>query len=632
MLAEIFLINDLQLVNLKTYLDKYKVIYSLFELKNIPGFDIQTIERMKPFIAFKKSQSKESYSLKKAFKYGRHQIIARYVQVIEPARGYVLPADSAFEKPGSNYLGKAYAYYLRYGFNYKNKIRFGFTLDRDAGELIMKESLNDSLKAVIGKKITNFIDFYSAYAYVSKLGILKKAVIGDYHLEFGQGLIMWSGLAFGKSAQVLQIKRFGKGIRPNTSANENRFFRGGAATIGWKGISMTAFYSNNNIDANLNHSSLLGEDEFTSMQETGKHRTINELLSKDALNIQVMGGRLAYRFKFFDAGITAFNTKLGAAKNKGDELYKLFNLNGNTLTNLGLDLGFTFGKVSFFGEIAFSDPGGFAGIAGINIFPADRFQFTVVYHNYGRDYHNLFANPFAESSATANEEGLYFGFKALLAKHISLTVYIDHFRFPWLRYRTDSPSIGRDYLAQLNIIPGQKAEIYFRYRYRHKQENYQNEYEYFADVYGVSRHEFRFNLSYRILDFLVLKNRVEYIIFLPEKRDRESGYMIYQDILYRPKNFKLEASFRFCLFDTEGFNSRIYTYENDVLYSFSVPSFFDVGQRYYLMIRYKALKQLDIWFRFSRTTYQNRSTIGSGADEIDGNKRTEVKIQLIFKL
>ncbi len=108
--------------------------------------------------------------------------------------------------------------------------------------------------------------------------------------------------------------------------------------------------------------------------------------------------------------------------------------------------------------------------------------------------------------------------------------------------------------------------------------------------------------------------------------------MIYQDILYRPNNFKLEASFRFCLFDTEGFNSRIYTYENDVLYAFSVPSFFDIGQRYYLMIRYKALKQLDFWVRFSRTTYQNRRTIGSGADEIEGNKKTEIKIQMVVKL
>ena len=34
-LAEIYLINDVQLVNLKNYLIKYQMIYSLFELKNI---------------------------------------------------------------------------------------------------------------------------------------------------------------------------------------------------------------------------------------------------------------------------------------------------------------------------------------------------------------------------------------------------------------------------------------------------------------------------------------------------------------------------------------------------------------------------------------------------------------------
>jgi len=69
-----------------------------------------------------------------------------------------------------------------------------------------------------------------------------------------------------------------------------------------------------------------------------------------------------------------------------------------------------------------------------------------------------------------------------------------------------------------------------------------------------------------------------------------------------------------------------------VLYAFSVPAYFDKGQRIYLMLKWKAFKQLDVWLRIARVTYFNRTTIGSGSEEIDGNHRTEVKVQVKLKL
>ncbi|MCF6342760.1 MAG: helix-hairpin-helix domain-containing protein [Bacteroidales bacterium] len=631
-LADIYLLSENQLQNLQVYKNKYRQLYSIYELKYVPGFDAESIKRLLPFVTVKPQDQEKSFKVKDIFRFGKHQLMLRYQQVPEPSSGYGILTDSAWIKPGSVYLGSPQKTYARYAFNYKNKIRFGFTMEKDAGEVFLTSKLSDSVYALVGSKVSNLFDFYSAHAYVSDMGILKEAVIGDYHLEFGQGLTLWTGLAFGKSSEALQVKRFARGIRPNTSVNENRFFRGAAVTIGLKGFLVTGFYSRNKVDAHANSTALITEETISSIQETGLHRTINELLGKDAIEVRAYGGRMAYKKRILELGATAFQTRLSASLLLENDLYKLYNFQGNSLTNYGFDLKLNFQKLNFFGEFSASSNGGMAGIAGLNTFLSDRFIFTLVYHDYGKNYQNLFANPFAESSAIANERGVYFGFRALLAKRWRLTAYLDYFRFPWLKYRVDGPSFGRDYLLQLDYNPSPKTNLYFRYRYKQKQENFSDDYDYLPWLALVKRNEFRFFVSYSVFDFLILKNRLDFVTYHKEADENESGYQVYQDILYRPARFPLEATFRYALFDTDGYNSRIYTYENDVLYAFSVPAYFDSGQRLYLMLKWKAMKQLDIWLRVARATYFQRRSIGSGSDEIDGKHKTEVKVQLKLKL
>jgi hypothetical protein len=290
------------------------------------------------------------------------------------------------------------------------------------------------------------------------------------------------------------------------------------------------------------------------------------------------------------------------------------------------------GKVSLFGEFAVSSNGGLAGIGGMNAYLAERFIFTILYHDYGKDYHNLFAYPFAESSALLNEQGLYFGFKALLLSRLSLSGYVDYYKFPWLRYQTDAPSVGSDYVMQLDYNPTRNTTMYFRYRHREKQENYSSEYDYIPLLSDISINEFRFFVSYQAFDFLIFKNRIDFTSYQNIFEEKEYGYLMYQDILYRPELFPVELTFRYALFDTDGYDSRIYTYENDILYAFSVPSYFDKGQRVYLMLKWRALEQLNVWFRIGRLIYSDRTTVGSGTDLINENHKTEIKVQVQIKL
>jgi hypothetical protein len=82
------------------------------------------------------------------------------------------------------------------------------------------------------------------------------------------------------------------------------------------------------------------------------------------------------------------------------------------------------------------------------------------------------------------------------------------------------------------------------------------------------------------------------------------------------------------LFDIDEFNARIYAFEDNVPYTYSVPMFQNSGTRFYLMANYKITKNIKFFARFSNTQYNNLTSIGSGLEQINGNTQSDLTIQL----
>ncbi len=628
-LLHLHLLNEAQLVSINDYIHQNGIIFSIYELQYISGFNAQTIQRISPFIKAGIPKKPKPFSWKSAIKYGGHQVLMRYGQILETVAGYRIPADSAYLKPGSVFLGSPQKLYMRYGFRSGDHLRWGFTTEKDAGEVFFSSRLSDSVKQLLGSQKPRFPDFFSAYAYVSDMGILKKAIVGDYHLEFGQGLCLWSGLTFGKSAEANAVEYFGSGIRPNTSANENRFFRGAAITLGIKHISLTAFYSHNKVDGSF---SVLpsGQGEISTILETGNHRTINELLNKHRLVIDAFGGHLEYSHGRWKAGATYYQTRLSLPLEPAQRPYGIFYFRGRQLSNAAVNLDFLLKHISFFGELAANPGGGMAGTAGANFYPSDRLTLTMSYRNFSPGYKVLYASPFMESGHVSNEHGIYIGLKMLLSRVFTLSAYADYFRFPWLRFQINSPSTGKAFLAQLDMDPGKNISMYFRFRYQQKAENISCPEDYHPLIAMKSYSDFRYALSYALSPQLTLKTRAEYVRYT-KATDREQGFLVYQDIFYQFVKVPLKLSFRYALFDTDGWNSRIYAYENDVLYAFSIPAYFDKGERFYLLLHYQVKKHINLWAKVSRTVFFNKNNISSGAEAIAGNHKTGITLQVQLK-
>ena len=93
---------------------------------------------------------------------------------------------------------------------------------------------------------------------------------------------------------------------------------------------------------------------------------------------------------------------------------------------------------------------------------------------------------------------------------------------------------------------------------------------------------------------------------------------------------KYSGIIRLQYFETDSYNSRIYAYENDVLYSYAIPAFSDKGMRFYATFNYDATKNLSIWLRWASTIYTNKNIIGTGLDQINSSRKQELKIQVRF--
>ncbi|HET6245749.1 MAG: helix-hairpin-helix domain-containing protein [Bacteroidetes bacterium] len=624
------MLTDFQINNLLEHIEKNGKLISIIELQAVKDFDLQTIRNIMPFVTVTSDLDRPRLTFKEMMNNGKHQLIARHHIVLEDQKGYTLIDDSTLAaNPNSRYLGSKDKLYTRYRFNYGSKISWGFTAEKDPGEEFFK-----------GTQKKGF-DFFTAHLFIRDMGFVKAATVGDYQAQFGQGLTFWSGLAMGKSSFALNLKRQGQGLRPFGSVDENLFLRGAGVTLGHKNFEFTAFGSHKNIDANFQVNSdttFIDNDAFiqeetiiTSFQLSGFHRTPTEISRKNSISETIFGGHLAYKKRNLKIGTTAVRTEYGGLLQRNLSLYNQFDFNSSQNLNLGIDYNWIYYNMNFFGEVARSANGGFAMVNGVLMSIDPRLSLIILHRKYGKDYQAMHSMGVGEGSKNSNEQGIYTGIVFNPSQKVTITAYYDRFVFPWMRYLVDAPSYGTDYLVQINYTPSRKVDMYVRVRQRDKFKNSPEDIDEIDPVVGTNQINYRYHVSYSLTPSIKLRNRVDFIQFRIGDRPKENGYLIFQDLIYKPMKYPFSLNLRYALFDTDSYNSRIYTYESDVLYAFSIPGFSNRGSRAYAILQYTFKRNMDIWIRYAQTYYYNKNVIGSGLEEIQGNTRSELKVQLRYR-
>ena len=646
-LVELHLISAFQFEEVKKYRRYYGDFMFLDELEMVEGFDAQTIDIIRPLVYTGQDKSKDKITFRKLARYGKHQLLGRYEQILEKQQGYLPIDDSALlAKPNSRYLGCPQKLQFRYNYNYRNQIRAGFVVEKDAGEMFFTDKVSDTIKSLLGKQYRRGFDFIGFHLYAKDLGIVKAAVLGDYQLSFGQGLTLWSGMTFGKAGAGSSVMKQARGIAPKASASEYGFMRGAAVTLDKGPFSGTVFYSHRWVDANVSVAdSLDNEAEFvSSLQETGYHRTIGELLDRHAIRQQVVGGHLSYAIAHFEVGYTAYHTWLNVPLELRPSHYNQFYFQGKSLTNQGIDVKYVKGKYAVFGEMAMSlnfdstnliqtqRPWALAGLVGLTVKPAGYLNFTVMYRDYGRAYQNLLSNAFGEGSRNQGQRGVYLGVEVAPAPYWTILAYADQFQFTWLTSQVNAPSRGHDYYLRVTHSFNRRTSAYLQLRSKTKMKNSTDGEVFSHYPIFYTKNTVRFNITYELGWDIHCANKAEYAHYRNEDGSNEHGYFLCQDIAYKPENLPFSLTFRYAIFDAKDYNARVYAYENDVLYSFSVPAMYGKGMRFYLLGKVKLFNSLTLYARIGRTIYSDRNTVGTGLSQIEGNHKTDLKVEAIWKL
>jgi len=585
---------------------KTKPFESVRELQKVKGIGIATYQRMRPYVSIGDSGDRFRYFYNNP-KYwltgNKIEVISRFQQNLETQEGFMRP-DSL-----GGYLGNPVKYYQRFRLQ-SNHLSINLTQEKDAGE-----KLNG---------VSDF-DYNSWHLALINNGKLKSLVVGDYSLSFGQGLVIWTGGAFGKGREVTgTMSKNERGVRPYGSAQETDFFKGIAATYGEQ-IQFTAFYS----DKPRTASEIQG-DTTRFPSSSGFHRTQSEIDRRNNIDQQTIGGRIRTDTPFGLIGLTGYVTDFSSYIGKGSSTSDLYSFEGNSNSVFGIDYRGLIGSSLIFGEAARSENGGIGGVAGIEAPMGFRTDIALLYRNYQKDFQSFLGNGFGESSGDPNNEtGLYAGIKHRFMNRYSISAYVDQYTFEAPRFGTTQSTQGYDMLALIegNITRTLNAYILIRSEIKDDEYITQSEFGREERLLGKEkRSSIRIQTEYIPNRKIRLRSRAEFVRYEGAGEESESGFLIYQDLRLQLSR-KLQIDTRVTIFDTDSFNTRVYQFENDLLYVLSNVVLSDKGDRLYTVLKYEATEYLQFWFKYSVTTVEDAQTLSSGLGEIQGNKRSFLGIQ-----
>lgn len=595
-------------------------LISIYELQAVPGITVDQLSQMEEYITVDRPADIWS-NIKQRMQNGNGSLTIRPVLITQPMHGFVT------DKPDEKFLGDRLALLMRFKYHYRNLLQYGITVDKDAGEQMFRQ-------------INRLVDFYSAHLFVRNSGIFKAIALGDYTVNMGQGLIQWQSQAFKKSSGVLNIKRQSEMFKPYQSAGENNFFRGVGGVIKLQRLEPALFVSYRKLTANVTNDDQWGP-VISSFNTSGLHRSQHELADRFAAGLISAGGALKWRGRTGHIALNLLSHHYSAPVKKRDEPYNVFSMRGREWQNASLDFTQTIKNFHLFGELAIDKRRSHAMTTGLITSINRIFDLSVLIRNMEKDYQAVYGNAFTENTLPGNETGYYTGICYRMSNVLRIEAYGDIFKFPWLKYRVNAPSSGFGYLAQLTWKPSKRTEYYIRCRSRIKplntDDDMDDDYQHKDYVESSQLINYRSHLNHHITKAIIVRTRVEFCRYQPSAlKSFSNGYLFYSDLIFKPLNRWYRFNIRVQYFEAENYNTRIYAFENDVLFASSTPAFFNKGVRTYtnLMgkIRLNRLKNsaLVVSIKVSNTLYNNIPLIGSGTSSIPGSVKTDVRFQVFL--
>lgn len=568
------------------------------------------------------------------------RVTQRVQRRLNTPAGYLGP-DSARAYPGSRDR-----LYTRVQATYRRQVSLNVTMEKDPGEQFRWDPETQ----------TYGYDYLSGHAAILDAGRIDALVIGDYVAEYGQGVALWRASGFGKGPDAVGGPvRSGRGIRPYGSVNENQFFRGAALAVSvMPGVVASGFASRRTLDANVFTPDTLGLADpdlpaeaidgalVTGLSIDGLHRTETELARKDALGETLVGGGIELRetSSRLEArvGVVGYRATFDAPLDAGDRPDEQFDFAGDEAAMVSVYADAKTRAGQAFTEIARAPGGAIGGIAGLLADLGGGADVLVVGRHYPRDFASLHGYAFGEQNGVGqNETGLYTGIRLRPSRAWTVQAYLDQYRFPWLRFSVPRPTTGHEALLFVEHRPRRWLRFYLQARTETRERD--------LDVTGTvptsilegvapeTRQTVRVQGEWAATNALRFRTRAEVVRFTPREAGEPTqiGGLLFNDLrVALADGLRLDA--RLTLFSTDSFDARLYTYENDLTGVFAVPVLYGRGARAYALMTAEPVDGIQLQVKLGTSLFRDRRSIGSGANEVEGSRVSDLGVQLRARL
>jgi hypothetical protein len=602
---------------LLAYLYSYGPIKSYGELDLVPKLEYDTRQFLRLFVYIGDAPAKRAvWSWSDAIRKGRQEILSRTEIPLYTRAGYRDYPDSTLARnPNRKYLGNAAYVSLRYQFAYANKLFFGVSAEKDAGEPFGTKGNSKGF------------DAYSFHLLVKDRGKLSRLALGDYKLTFGEGLVVNNDFQLGVTSLLSPVNKL-KGIKRHASASESAYFRGAAATISLGHFDLTAFTSYRSLDATRSADSL----GVSTIVDDGYHRTPLEMSKKGVLGSFIAGGDVTYSQGRFSGGVTALYSHFNHSFRQGTLLYRRFAPEGSHFTNVSVNYAYRDHQFYLHGETALDDNFKVATLNTLQWRLSSTYELLCMQRFYSYRYNALFSNAQSESGDTKNESGVFIGMNIRLKHHVRLSVYGDIFYHPWVTSFASRSSRGHVFFFQADYQPNRRTMFLFRYRLKARQQNYTDTLSDAQSLVYRNQHLARLQLNLQPSRRVFLRTELDGSLSHNSGSGKNSrGVLLAQSITCTSRTQNLQATLNASLFFTDDYDSRLYAYERGLLYTFSFPSYFYHGERTALTLRAAAGSHWLFLIKYGFTIYFNQHEIGSGPQLISTNYKNDVALQLRYK-
>ena len=573
-------LSEKQIEQIHAYIYLHGQMQTLAELRLVPLIDDVTRRRLSLFVY---AEPMQQNAKDKLFGSLRHDFSTRLDIPLYYRLG---------QQQENGYRGDALYHRMRYQIGNSRHFQAGLRVEKDAGE--------------------RYYDSYGAYAMLHDVGILDRAVVGDYRIGFGEGLVLGGTTWNSKSTPPLKTQG---GIRPMAGMDETNFLRGAAVTLALpKHLHLSAFGSYRKRDATLT-----SEGEVQTLRTDGYHRTASEWERRRNVGSTMLGGNIAWYSKGFHLGATGYWQKFSRVLNPGSQLYRAIYPKGDAFGTAGVNYGYTRYRLSFAGAAAYSTAGG--GWATINRASwniSRNYILSAVQRFYAYQYYSFYASSLAENSSAQNESGVLLHLQAEPLAGLQLTAYADFFHHPWPRYRMTHGSTGQEFFLQGSYAVSRRHTILARYQLKRKENADVMEPHHRVKLQWTVEQTGRWRLQTTGLYHNVLGR---------------NGFMLSQSARYLLPKPNLTLNAQLGYFNTDDYLSRIYLNSPALYSTFSSSSYFGHGVMGVLTCRWKS-KNEKLWLegRYSLLRYFDRDEQGTALQRILSPWKNDLSFQLRVKI